>query len=90
MLGAFQRITLRRVGALDTFKRRLYYIFATRMQQGSVMAKDATLHMKIDATLKAAAEKAAADDHRSLTSLVEKLLADYCREHGFLKSRPKR
>jgi hypothetical protein len=35
------------------------------------------------------AEKAAADDHRSLTSLVEKPLTDYCREHGFLKSRRK-
>jgi hypothetical protein len=53
------------------------------------MAKDATLHMKIDAMLKAAAEKAAADDHRSLTSLVEKLLSDYCRERGFLKPRRK-
>jgi hypothetical protein len=53
------------------------------------MAKDAVLNMKIDATLKAAAEEAAADDHRSLTSLVEKLLSDYCREHGFLKPRRK-
>jgi hypothetical protein len=31
-----------------------------------------------------AAERAAAADQRSLTSLVEKLLTDYCREHGFL------
>jgi hypothetical protein len=31
------------------------------------------------------AEKAAAADHRSLTSLIEKLLADYCRKEGFLK-----
>lgn len=34
---------------------------------------------------KIAAEKAAADDHRSLTQLVEKLLADYLRSKGYLK-----
>jgi hypothetical protein len=53
------------------------------------MAKTAQINMKIEPALKAAAEKAAADDHRSLTSLVEKLLSDYCREHGFLKPRRK-
>jgi hypothetical protein len=34
--------------------------------------------------LKEAAEKAAADDHRSLTSLIEKLLSDYLRRKGYL------
>jgi hypothetical protein len=53
------------------------------------MAKTAQINMKIEPALKAAAEQAAADDHRSLTSLVEKLLSDYCREHGFLKPRRK-
>jgi hypothetical protein len=38
----------------------------------------------MSAELKAAAEQAAADDHRSLTSLVEKVLTDYCREKGYL------
>jgi hypothetical protein len=47
--------------------------------------KVATLSLRIDPTLKAAAEKAAADDQRSLTSLIEKLLADYLRAHGYLK-----
>jgi hypothetical protein len=37
--------------------------------------------------LKAAAEKAAADDRRSLAGLIEKLLEEYCRERGFLKGR---
>ena len=32
-----------------------------------------------------AAEKAASDDQRSLASLVEKLLTDYLRKHGYLK-----
>jgi hypothetical protein len=34
--------------------------------------------------IKAAAEKAAADDHRSLSSLVEKVLADYLKKQGYL------
>jgi hypothetical protein len=46
--------------------------------------------MRIDPVLKDAAEKAAADDRRSLSSLVEKLLTDYCREHGFLMDEPKK
>jgi len=32
----------------------------------------------------ASAEKAATDDQRSLTSLIEKLLADYLRKKGYL------
>lgn len=32
-----------------------------------------------------AAEKAAADNHRTLASLIEKLLVEYLREHGYLK-----
>jgi hypothetical protein len=47
--------------------------------------KTALLNMRIDPEVKAAAELAASADHRSLSSLVEKLLADYCREHGFLE-----
>jgi predicted HicB family RNase H-like nuclease len=50
-------------------------------------AKTATLNFRVEPSLKAAAEKAATADHRSLTSLVEKLLTDYCRKHGFLKER---
>jgi hypothetical protein len=46
--------------------------------------KSATLNLRIDPELKEAAEKAAADDRRSLTTLVEKLLADYLRKKGYL------
>jgi hypothetical protein len=35
------------------------------------------VNLRLQPALKAAAEKAAAQDHRSLTSLIEKLLADY-------------
>jgi hypothetical protein len=47
--------------------------------------KTAQVNLRIDPALKAAADKAAADDHRSLTSLVEKLLSDYLKKKGYLK-----
>lgn len=39
--------------------------------------KSATVQLRIRPSLKEAAESAAAADHRSLTSLIEKLLSDY-------------
>ena len=48
--------------------------------------KTAQVNLRIEPALKAAAEKAAAADHRSLTSLVEKLLADYLKKKGYLKA----
>jgi predicted HicB family RNase H-like nuclease len=47
--------------------------------------KTGTLNLRIDPNLKSLAEKAAADDRRSLTSLVEKLLADHLKAKGYLK-----
>ena len=41
-------------------------------------------NLRVDPWLKDLATQAAADDQRSLTSPVEKLLADYLREHGYL------
>jgi hypothetical protein len=41
----------------------------------------AQLNLKIDPALKRAAEEAAARDYRSLTSLIERLLDDYIRDH---------
>lgn len=46
--------------------------------------KTATLNLRIDPELKEAADRAAAEDHRSLTSLIEKLLSDWLREKGYL------
>ena len=51
--------------------------------------KTAQITVRIDATLKEAAEKAAAQDHRSLTALIERLLSKHLRSRGFL-SAPKR
>lgn len=47
--------------------------------------KTAQVNLRIDPKLKALADKAAADDQRSLTSLIEKLLTDYLRDRGLLK-----
>jgi len=41
--------------------------------------KTAQVILQIEPKLKAAGEKAAAADHRSLTGLIEKLLVDYCK-----------
>lgn len=46
--------------------------------------KTAQVNLRLEPALKEAAERAAADDHRSLTSLIEKLLSDYLRERGYL------
>ena len=44
--------------------------------------KTAQFNMRMDPELKEVAEKAAAADRRSLSSLIEKLLEDYCRVHA--------
>jgi hypothetical protein len=51
--------------------------------------KTAQITLRIDSMMKEAAEKAAAQDHRSLTSLIERLLSKHLRSRGFL-SAPKR
>jgi hypothetical protein len=56
--------------------------------------KTAPLNIYVSPELKAAAMRAAKADQRSLTSLVEKLLTDYCSATGYLPreepARPKR
>ena len=42
--------------------------------------KIAQVNLRLSPQLKAAAEKAASSDHRSLTGLIEKLLSDYCKK----------
>jgi hypothetical protein len=42
--------------------------------------KTAQIALRVDPQLKADAEQAAAEDHRSLTSLIEKILLDYIRK----------
>lgn len=52
--------------------------------QVQARTKTAQFNLRLNPELKEAAEKAAAADYRTLTSLIEKLLTDYCRANGFL------
>ncbi len=82
---------------LDTPRRAACHVMRITLQfQFSVVntnaahmpateTKTALLQMRVQPTLKAAAEKAAAEDQRSLTSLIEKLLSDFLRKKGYLK-----
>lgn len=45
--------------------------------------KTSIVQLRIRPSLKEAAEKAAAEDQRSLTSLIEKLLTDYLKKAGY-------
>ena len=47
--------------------------------------KSAQVNLRLYPDLKAAAQAAAKDDHRSLTSLIEKLLSDFLQKKGYLK-----
>jgi hypothetical protein len=47
--------------------------------------KTVQVNLRLQPSLKEAAEKAAADDRRSLTGLIEKLLADHLKKRGYLK-----
>jgi hypothetical protein len=49
--------------------------------------KTAQVNLRIDPHLKALADKAAAADQRSLTSLIEKLLTGHLRKTGLLKAK---
>lgn len=49
------------------------------------MAKTSAISVRVPDDVKAAAEKAAADDDRSLASYVERLLTHHLREKGYLK-----
>ena len=51
-----------------------------------VESKTAQVNLRLSSLLKARAEKAAAQDHRSLTSLIEKLLADHLQGRASLQS----
>ena len=49
------------------------------------MAKSAAISVRVPEAVKAAAEKAAAEDSRSVASLVEKLLTEHLKAKGYLK-----
>jgi hypothetical protein len=46
------------------------------------------LNLRLRPSLKKLADQAAADDNRTLTSLIEKLLSDYLRARGYMEPTP--
>jgi predicted HicB family RNase H-like nuclease len=44
--------------------------------------KTETLMIRLSPQLKRAAQRAAQQDHRSMTSLIEHLIANHCAQHG--------
>jgi hypothetical protein len=50
------------------------------------MTKTASIGIRVDPAVKEAAERAASEDHRTLASLVEKLLVEHLRSKGYLPS----
>ncbi|EAQ35941.1 hypothetical protein NB311A_01175 [Nitrobacter sp. Nb-311A] len=50
-----------------------------------MVKKDDRLNVRIDESLRAALEQAAADDQRTLSSLVAKVLSEWARKRGYLK-----
>jgi hypothetical protein len=52
--------------------------------------KTAQVNLRMQPSFKRALEKAAVDDRRSITGLIEKLLHDYLRKRGYLKLKGRR
>lgn len=50
------------------------------------MERTAPISFRVTPELKAALEKAAAADSRSLSSLIMKVLTDWSKENGYLKA----
>jgi hypothetical protein len=48
-------------------------------------AKTGQVNIRMELSLKAAAERAASDDQRPLSSFIKKVLADHLKKHGYLK-----
>lgn len=49
------------------------------------MARAAAISVRVEPSVKKAAEQAASDDGRTLSQLMERLLVAYLRKEGYLK-----
>jgi len=49
------------------------------------MSKSVTLGLRLDQDLKAALERAAKADRRTVSNLVEKIIADWLKANGFVR-----
>lgn len=54
------------------------------------MAKTDPIGVRLDPDERAALEKAAAADDRSMSALARKILSDWLRKNGWLKKAPKK
>lgn len=54
-----------------------------------IMGKDAMLAVRLPAETKAALDRMAKDDFRTLSSLIEKILTEAVRKGGYLSEPPK-
>ncbi|MGH1590433.1 hypothetical protein ACRBEV_21475 [Methylobacterium phyllosphaerae] len=63
----------------------LYTAGVKTLSTHAAAKKTAQVNLRIDPALKEAAETAAKEDQRSLTSLVEKLLTEHLKAKGYLK-----
>jgi hypothetical protein len=50
------------------------------------MRRTALIGFRVEPAVKQAAERAAADDRRSLSSLIEKVLIEFLQQRGYLTS----
>ena len=73
-------VQLSRTADSSTFRRPITTQFIANMRRPKI--KTATLTLRLDPKIKAAAEAAAEKDHRSLTSLLEVLIVNHCRALG--------
>ena len=48
------------------------------------MVRTAAIGLRVEPHIKEAAERAAADDHRTVASLLEKVLVEYLKMNGYL------
>ncbi len=49
------------------------------------MARTASIGVRVEPDLKEAAEKAAKDDHRTVASLIEKVLTEWLQQNGYMQ-----
>ncbi len=52
-------------------------------------AKTVILSARVPQEIKEAADQAARDDHRTVASLLTKIMAEWLEQHGYIKGKPK-
>jgi hypothetical protein len=66
-----------------TFAVNVY--LQTSANEEVTMTRTTAIGVRVEPHIKEAAKKAAADDHRTLASLLEKLLVEHLKAKGYLK-----